>query len=214
MACRTRPVKRPRRNLAGRRLVPQDGSSVGLPARPGASSVRFRARAGLRLAHRAGLAHQHQPGGLEGILGRGRVSQEPPAGGQDHRAVPPQQQLEGRLITRDNQWNTGLLPSSTQVWTRERAGPAPPLRPARPALGRNLSWPLPASGHAQRPALLLQYSAPTPRRPAGGPTWEANARRLRKASRPRLPRVGAGGADARSGVATRPGPSRRPRTRA
>ncbi len=41
---------------------------------------------------------QHQEGGLEGILGVLGVVQHAPADAEDHRSMPPHQQLERRLI--------------------------------------------------------------------------------------------------------------------
>ena len=53
---------------------------------------------GVAGADRAGLPGQDQEGGLEGVLDVVLVPQDGAAGGQDHRAVPGDQGLEGGLV--------------------------------------------------------------------------------------------------------------------
>jgi hypothetical protein len=78
-------VRRP----AGRGLRPQ-GGPVGDPAEP--------ARQRRAPADRAGLARQRQEGGLESVLGVRLVAQHAPADVQHQALVPPDEQLEGRLV--------------------------------------------------------------------------------------------------------------------
>src|SRR5262249_2627232 len=66
------------------------GNAVGDAVQPGADR--------LPLTDRAGLAGQREERGLEGVLGVLRVAQDPPAHTEHHRAVPPHQQLERRLV--------------------------------------------------------------------------------------------------------------------
>jgi hypothetical protein len=50
------------------------------------------------LAYRSGLSSEDEEGGLEGVLGVGLVAQDAAADVQDHRAVPPQEGRESRLV--------------------------------------------------------------------------------------------------------------------
>src|SRR5262249_1715282 len=52
----------------------------------------------LALPHAGRLAEENQESGLEGVLGIVRMPQHPPADGQHHRSMPPQQRLERRLV--------------------------------------------------------------------------------------------------------------------
>ena len=49
-------------------------------------------------AHRAGLAHQHEEGGLEGVVGRVLVAEQVAADAQHHRPVPCHERLEARPV--------------------------------------------------------------------------------------------------------------------
>ena len=48
--------------------------------------------------NRGRLAHQHEEGRLNGVLGIGPVAQDSPANAENHWAVPAEQAPEGRLI--------------------------------------------------------------------------------------------------------------------
>ena len=91
--------------LPGRRCR---GCSLFVPAAPGRGRPGARCRAASHLmepgaqgiAHpeAAGLLHQHQEGGLEGILRvLGGIGQHAPADAQDHRSMPLDQDREGQL---------------------------------------------------------------------------------------------------------------------
>src|SRR5438132_12193235 len=47
---------------------------------------------------RARFAHKHQEGGLEGVFGIARVSEDAVTDSQYHRAMPLNQRCKGRLI--------------------------------------------------------------------------------------------------------------------
>ncbi len=86
--------RRERRTRAGptfRRLNPRaDGGPIGDAVQEAAQRVPF--------ADAAGLADEHQEGGLESILGRVGIPQHPTANAEDRRAVALHQQGEGRLF--------------------------------------------------------------------------------------------------------------------
>ena len=95
---------------------------------------------------RAGPAHQHQEGGLEGVVGVVLVREDRPADAQDHRPVPLDQGREGQLgpLARRG-WctdsssspsvNPAMVPSSKRAWTSRSIVPcrscAMSLIPAR-----------------------------------------------------------------------------------
>jgi hypothetical protein len=54
-------------------------------------------------------ADENQEGGLEGVLGVGRVPQDAPADAPDHRAVPPHQDRDRRLIPAEKEALQQLL---------------------------------------------------------------------------------------------------------
>src|SRR4051812_27609868 len=53
---------------------------------------------GVRLADGRGTPQKQQERGLEGVLGIGQAAKGPTADAQDHRAVPPDDFLKGRLV--------------------------------------------------------------------------------------------------------------------
>src|SRR5207248_782973 len=67
-----------------------DGDAVGDAEQPAADV--------LPPADRRGVAEQDEEGGLECVLGGGRVVQDAAAGGQDEPAVPPHQGGERRRV--------------------------------------------------------------------------------------------------------------------
>ena len=95
---------RPRRHRANRlvleQLLKMTAPPRGLDLRPGGDPPRDAEEPApdrLATTDRAGLAHQDQEGGLEGVVGVVRVAQELPADAQDHGPVSFDQDGEGGL---------------------------------------------------------------------------------------------------------------------
>src|SRR6266852_8508116 len=74
----------------------------GPQANPPGNAVQPTAK-GLSPSDCLGFAAEHQEGGLEGVLGIRQMTQETPAGIQDHRSMPAKQTLKGRLVSLRNE---------------------------------------------------------------------------------------------------------------
>jgi hypothetical protein len=71
-----------------------------------------------------GPAHQHQKGGLKGILGRMRIAEQTPAHPKNHRPMPAHQEREG-----------GFLPLVNEGFQQFAVRAAVPARPHEVADG-------------------------------------------------------------------------------
>jgi hypothetical protein len=95
----------------------------------------------LGAGQRGGLAQQGEEGGLEGVLGGVGVAQDAAADGQDHRAVPADEQGEGVLLA-------GVAEARQQLAVGQVRGGAAPGQAEGGAQGAVVQ----AGGHAGGPS--------------------------------------------------------------